>query len=478
MESQPRRISIAEYTPEWSGSANEERQSLSPKISQVDQACRKFAAEEALQRHKRRFGWFFAMVVIGFGLHIAGMATRHWFTNSENTKVSTQDGHSLQRNTVFGMGLRGLLLLQEYCEDGKGCTKNIDQFRAFDDSENPASFKWSRIKLTKEYMEPVNKAKSAGVNVIDGAYAGAALMFVAILTMSCGMCNHPWSKVPRALYCFVSVMHLAGCLAMGATVGAYIHFTSDLRDVMKEHSLIPSTAPEMQMGYSLFLTIAGISLCHLALVPMCLSTPEAIGENIADKKMKERDRRVSSYFFDMANSTHLKESAPVDNAPDAKGIGWTKRVVSAEMDGLNGAEAVPKISQITVAKNKSATEVCRDGDQEIDHDIEVPYSGGPLEWSRMKRKPPRRATVDVTTGPTSSHPLGVTASETSESVVTSMKERARKVTRAPMPPKQELPPPVRSDFCTQQQVPIKPRRSSMLERFGSSPVRGGGAATM
>jgi len=274
--------------------------------------------------------------------------------------------------------------------------------RFYDDSLNPDSIKWTRIQQSKHYIAPASQAREGSDQFVQLNKAVIVLFFFSILAIIARTCSHPLCVWPRLVYWITCATHTLAVLLLGLSLVLLNEDFGAIRAVLHKHPLIPvvstTSYPDLKWGWSFQLTICSILFYTAALWPLWNSFPVDPDADVSLIKQRDRQKRLSSYFFDVSNTTYMKEAKPVDNASQVTkhGIkikGWTAKVQSVKLNsfamepgGMGGGA-------------RSAAPPIEPPDLEAGH-VEDQFSGT-LEWrskfSQMnKKKPPRRGSAKET----------------------------------------------------------------------------------
>jgi len=304
----------------------------------------------------------------------------------------TAGGDTLVRKQTFGIYLRGITLFQEFCDVFSGrCSTDIEQTRFFDDSLNPHSIKWSNIEKSKEYADPVAKARAVeelSFKMSKVCWVFFLFSFIPVLarTVPIGWeCCH-WSELT---YSGAALLNAIALLMLYISIGLIHTELEELRLVAAEYPLITIASNkaviEFKWGSSFWLAFCCTIPYTMSLYIIWLAFPVDPELDLNSQKAVDRAKRTSAYLSDVSNTSHIVESRPQDTVnsmfhSNIKMGGWTSKV-----------ESVP-LNDFTLGLNKSPPEVLRHSakiavmaaDDGPINDIPMPQKeaefSGTLEW--------------------------------------------------------------------------------------------------
>lgn len=259
---------------------------------------------------------------------ILGIATTVWYDAAVTNDSLTTAGNTITFTEKWGMGTKGIGVKTEYCEDGSGCFTDQDVFLAFDQLDNE-SFEWPAA-----YVTPAASAASAANTLVILVSLAIVTSVGSLVVMNVGLCFRipswaAWGCVAANFFSFVM-----------ATVGTFLFVkdTAAIRTLFKTDSVIENTSPNLQMGWSAYISLGGNCATLASTVPLVFAVIWVTGSSLAslnEAVLKERAARVKMYLDDLNQTSHGRESHPVDNAPvGAKRAGWTREIVTAPVNNL------------------------------------------------------------------------------------------------------------------------------------------------
>lgn len=377
-----------------------------------------------------------SLLIIALALHISGIKTITWWTFEAQGSSLTAQGDTLQLKQYISMSLEGIILKNEFCEFGT-CHESLSQTRQpstkertadprsildfsvpllylfinhsfvriinrfYDDTRNPRSIRWTQIRQSKHYVGPADEARHASEDFTALNEAAIVFFFCSMLAMVARTFTHPLCKWPRFVYWITCSTHTLAILMVGLSLVVLNEKFASMRTVLRDEPLISPVSktdePELKWGYSFHLTLCSVMFYIAALYPLWHSFPVDPDADVTVQKQRAREKRLSSYFFDVSNTSYMTEAHPIDNTSQVtkhgvKIKGWTEKVQSV------------KVNNFTVAPGGGTRQSAAPAEtvdlEAGEGPVEMEKFSGTLEWRQPKmgkKKTTRRSTTTETT---------------------------------------------------------------------------------
>merc|ERR1711939_25669 len=284
----------------------------SDKLQSGDALHQMIAAAKEREKNEETAKWacfYFCCIFVSSIFNISACATSAWYTYKTSDTLQTVQMEDVIRTQEWTFGLYGLSALVKYCDALTGvCVTDVDQFRYFDNSKNPAGSAWKA-----EYVAPAATAGEAGADLRGVMIASVVFAFVCFGSMLASMMNNHVNQA-RCTTCMIITATCTGMMNF-FMLNSYGDGTKGIRDLLQKKSFIAGvTGPKFEVDFSQYLAWTGSVIGALAIFPTIrivqyFHEPEDAAQALA----KARDKRIKQYLNDHQNSSHDLERFPEDS---------------------------------------------------------------------------------------------------------------------------------------------------------------------